>query len=68
MADLLSIGILPVALTLVFFLLGQKLQQKLRSPLLNPILIAVILVLLFLQVSGVSVKTYQTGMSSLPGC
>lgn len=65
MADLLSIGILPVALTLVFFLLGQKLQQKLRSPLLNPILIAVILVLLFLQVSGVSVKTYQTGMSSL---
>ncbi|MBQ6719859.1 MAG: LrgB family protein [Oscillospiraceae bacterium] len=65
MADLLSIGILPVALTLVFFLLGQKLQQKLRSPLLNPILIAVILVLLFLQVSGVSVKTYQAGMSSL---
>ena len=65
MADLLSIGILPVALTLVFFLLGQKLQQKLRSPLLNPILIVVILVLLFLQVSGVSVKTYQAGMSSL---
>lgn len=65
MTDLLSIGILPVALTLAAFLLGQRLQQKLRSPLLNPILIAVILVLVFLGITGISVKTYQAGMGSL---
>ena len=65
MADLLSIGILPVALTLTAFLLGQKLQQKLKSPLLNPILIAVILVLVFLGLTGISVTTYQSGMKSL---
>ena len=47
MTDLLTIGLLPVALTLATFLLGQKLQQKFRSPLLNPILISMILVLLF---------------------
>ena len=65
MTDLLSIGILPVVLTLTAFLLGQKLQQKLKSPLLNPILIAVALVLVFLGVTGISVKAYQSGMSSL---
>lgn len=65
MTDLLSIGILPVVLTLTAFLLGQQLQQKLKSPILNPILIAVILVLIFLRFTGISVKTYQSGMSSL---
>mgnify|MGYP006967362824 FL=1 len=30
MTDLLSIGILPVALTLIAFLLGQKIQKKLK--------------------------------------
>ena len=65
MTELLSIGILPVVLTLTAFLLGQRLQQRLKSPLLNPILIAVILVLIFLGVTGISVKTYQSGMASL---
>ena len=65
MTELLSISILPVVLTLTAFLLGQKLQQKLKSPLLNPILTAVILVLVFLGITGISVKTYQSGMSGL---
>ena len=65
MADLLSIGILPLALTLIAFFLGQKLQQRLKSPLLNPILIAMVLVLLFLTATGGSVKDYQAGMGSL---
>ena len=65
MADLLSIGILPLALTLIAFFLGQKLQQRLKSPLLNPILIAMVLVLLFLTATGSSVKDYQAGMGSL---
>ena len=65
MHNLLSIALLPVVLTLTAFFLGQQLQKKLKSPLLNPILIAVILVLLFLGITGISVKTYQSGMSSL---
>lgn len=65
MHNLLSIALLPVVLTLTAFFLGQRLQKKLKSPLLNPILIAVILVLLFLGITGIAVKTYQSGMSSL---
>ena len=40
MTEFLSIAILPVALTLTAFLLGQKIQKKLKSPILNPILIS----------------------------
>lgn len=65
MTELLSIGILPLALTLIAFFLGQKLQQKLKSPLLNPILTAMVLVLLFLTATGGSVKAYQSGMGTL---
>lgn len=65
MADLLSIGILPVALTLIAFLAGQRLQQKLKSPLLNPILVAVVIVLIFLALTGLPVSDYKAGMGSL---
>ncbi len=62
MADLLSIGILPLVLTLAAFYAGQRLQQKFKSPLLNPILIAMVLVLVFLFATGSSVAEYQAGM------
>ena len=65
MTDLLSIPILPLVLTLIAFLAGQRLQQKLKSPLLNPILIALILVLIFLRITGISVKDYQSGMGRI---
>lgn len=65
MTDLLSIGILPLALTLMAFYLGQKLQQRFKSPLLNPILITVILMLGFLFLADIPVSRYQSGMSSL---
>ena len=65
MTDFLSIGILPVALTLIAFLLGQKIQRKLKSPLLNPILVAVIFVLIFLFLTGMPVSSYKAGMGSL---
>lgn len=65
MAELLSIGILPVALTLTAFYLGQRLQRRFKSPLLNPILIAVILMVAFLFATGVSVKEYQSGMGMI---
>lgn len=65
MTDLLSIGILPVALTLTAFLLGQKIQKKLKSPILNPILVSVVIVLIFLALTGMPVSDYKAGMSSL---
>ena len=65
MSNLLSIGILPVVLTLTAFLAGQKLQQKLKSPLLNPILTAAVLVLVFLSVTGISVSEYKSDMNLL---
>ena len=65
MTEFLSIAILPVALTLTAFLLGQKIQKKLKSPILNPILISVILVLIFLSLTGMPVADYKAGMSSL---
>ena len=65
MTELLSIGILPVALTLTAFLLGQKLQKKLKSPLLNPILVAVVIVLVFISITGLSVNDYKSGMNSI---
>ena len=65
MTEFLSIAILPVALTLTAFLLGQKIQKKLKSPILNPILISVILVLIFLSLTGMPVTDYKAGMGSL---
>lgn len=65
MTDLLSIGILPVLITLLAFRAGQFLQQKTKSPICNPILIAVILVLLFLRGAGMEAAAYQQGAAML---
>lgn len=65
MADLLSIGILPVTLTLVAFLAGQKIQQRFKSPLLNPILLAVVIILLVMSVTGMGVGEYKAGMTAI---
>lgn len=63
--ELLFIGILPVALTLIAFLAGQRLQQKFKSPLLNPILVAVVIVLVFMALTGLTVNDYKSGMNTL---
>lgn len=63
MNELMNIPIFPVLLTLLAYQTGVFLQKKLKSPLCNPILIAVILVLAFLGVSGLELKTYQSGTS-----
>ena len=65
MTELLSIGILPVALTLTAFLAGQKLQKKLKSPLCNPILVAVVIVLALLLATGMEVADYKAGMNTI---
>ena len=62
MNELLSIGILPVLLTLGAYQLGLFCQKKLRTPIANPILIAVILVLLFLGVTGMPIGAYNDAM------
>ena len=65
MTDLLQIAILPVALTLLAYQAGALLQKKLRTPLCNPILVAVVLVLGFLGITGMELKTYQAGATYL---
>ena len=65
MNQLLSIGILPVVLTLFAYQLGLLCQKKLKSPLCNPLLVAVILVILFLSVTGMDRKSYQDGVKQL---
>ena len=65
MTDLLQIAILPVALTLLAYQAGALLQKKLRTPLCNPILVAVVLVLVFLSITGMELKTYQAGATYL---
>lgn len=65
MSELLSIGILPVVLTLFGYQLGVLCQKKLKLPVFNPILIGVILVLAALSLIGMDRKTYQEGMKIL---
>ena len=65
MADLLSIGILPVVLTLFAYQMGVLCQKKFKLPIFNPILIGMIVVILSLKVTGLSTKTYQEGVKLL---
>ena len=65
MSALLSIGILPVVLTLFAYQIGVQCQKKFRLSVFNPILIAVVLVLAFLSLTGMERKDYQEGMKLL---
>lgn len=60
--ELLSIGILPVLLTLGAYQLGLFCQKKLRTPIANPILIAVVIVVIFLSVTGMPTGDYIGSM------
>ena len=63
MKDLLSIGILPLMVTLGAFQIGLALQKKLKSAIVNPTLISVVLVLGFIALSGMENSDYQAGMA-----
>ena len=65
MSDLLSIGILPVVLTLFAYQIGVQCQKKFRIPVFNPILIGMIVVILSLSLIGLERKTYQEGVKLL---
>jgi len=62
MSQLLSIGILPVVLTLFAYQVGALCQKKFKLPIFNPILIGVIVVLLLLPLIGMERKSYQEGV------
>ena len=62
MADLLSIGILPVVLTLFAYQMGVLCQKKFKLPIFNPILIGMIIVILTLKLTGLGTGEYQQGV------
>lgn len=62
MKELLSIGILPLLLTLGTYQIGLMCQKKLKTAVANPVLISVILVLLFMALTGLPNADYQAGM------
>lgn len=62
MSELLSIGILPVVLTLFAYQMGVLCQKKCKLPIFNPILIGMIIVILTLKVTGLAADTYQEGV------
>ena len=65
MNQLLSIGILPVVLTLFAYQIGLQCQKKWKTPLFNPILIGMLLVILFLSLTGMERRSYQEGTKYL---
>lgn len=62
MAELLSIGIPPVVLTLFAYQLGVLCQKKFKLPIFNPILIGMIIVIVTLKVTGLGTGEYQQGV------
>ena len=62
MTELLSIGILPVVLTLFAYQMGVLCQKKFRLPIFNPILIGMIIVIVTLKLTGLGTGTYQEGV------
>lgn len=65
MSQLLSIGILPMLLTLGAYQIGVLIQKKLKSAIANPVLISVVLVLAFMLFTGLDNATYQAGMGKM---
>ena len=65
MTDLLSISILPVVLTLFAYQMGIVCQKKCKLPIFNPILIGMIIVILTLNLTGLSTDRYQEGVKLL---
>lgn len=65
MSELLSIGILPVVLTLFAYQVGVQCQKKFRLPIFNPLLVATLLVLGIFAVTGMKYQRYQEGMQFL---
>lgn len=59
MTELLHLELTSVLLTLLAYQCGAWLQRKTKSPICNPILVGVILVLAFMALTGLDIRTYQ---------
>lgn len=62
MNELLSIGILPLVLTLAAYRFAAWLQKKTKLSILSPIVVGAALVLLVLRCIRMPQETYQSGM------
>lgn len=65
MDNFLTMGILPVTLTLGAFRLGQVIQQKWKQPFFNPTLLAAVFIIVFLLLTGMDVTAYKSGNACL---
>lgn len=63
MTDFLTIGILPVVMTLFAYQTGVLCQRKFKIPIFNPILVGAILMILVLKLIGMETSRYTSGMS-----
>lgn len=63
MTDFLTIGILPVVMTLFAYQTGVLCQRKFKLPIFNPILVGAILMILVLKLIGMETSRYTSGMS-----
>lgn len=65
MHEILSIGILPVVMTLLAYQAGILCQKKFKLSIFNPILVAVVLLIVALRLTGMEVSQYQGGMDCI---
>lgn len=63
MNEFLSIGILPVTMTLLAYQTGLLCQKKFRLPIFNPILVGAVLLILVLKLMGMETAQYSSGMN-----
>lgn len=61
------IALFFIALTILFFVLSNKINKKFKSALLNPIMISAILIILFLNVFKIPYSTYNVGGKIIAG-
>ena len=54
-----------VALSILAYYIGMRIHRKWTNPLTTPLLVAAVLVILFLQVTGISYRDYYVGGSYL---
>ena len=64
MNELLSIGILPLVLTLTCYRLAVWLKHKTKLSILSPVVVGAILVLLALWAMRLPQEQYQNGIGS----
>ncbi|MDO5301104.1 MAG: LrgB family protein [Tissierellia bacterium] len=61
MENFVQLPIFGILLTLLGFLLGEKIAKKINNPALTGLVVAVILIVAFLKITGISIEAYQIG-------